>query len=186
VLEQRLKDADVTAEQVQVAWIKQALAGPARLGEFPAHARQLQEDLITILNMARERYPNLQLAYLSNRTYAGYATTALNPEPYAYESAFAVRWVIRAQIAGEPRLNADPALGEVKAPVVLWGPYLWTNGTTPREADGLVWTREDTAEDGTHPSNSGRRKVAALLLKFFRTDFSAIPWFAPPRPANED
>ena len=44
--------------------------------------------MATILNMAKERYPNLRVAYLSSRIYAGYATTPLNPEPYAYESAF--------------------------------------------------------------------------------------------------
>jgi len=183
VLDQRLKEAGVTGRQVQVAWIKQALAGPARIGEFPAHARKLQADLVTILNMARQRYPNLQLAYLSNRTYAGYATTNLNPEPYAYESAFAVRWIIQGQAAGNERLNADPARGEIRAPVVLWGPYLWTAGTTPRKSDGLVWKPEDCGQDGTHPSNSGRRKVAALLLEFFKNDFSAAPWFAPTPPA---
>lgn len=179
VLDQRLKAAGASAPQVQAVWIKQALAGPARLAEFPAHARRLQDDLVTILNTARKRFPNLQLAYLSNRIYAGYANTPLNPEPYAYESAFAVRWVIQAQVAGEEKLNADPARGEVRAPVVLWGPYLWADGTTPRRADGLTYLREDLGQDGTHPSESGRRKVAALLLEFFKNDFSARPWFAP-------
>jgi len=174
VLDQRLKAAGASAQQVQAVWIKQALAGPANLGEFPAHARRLQEDLVTILQKARKRFPNLQLAYLSSRIYAGYATTPLNPEPYAYESAFAVRWVIQAQAAGDPRLKAD------LAPVVLWGPYLWTDGTAGRKSDGLVWQREDCGADGTHPSESGRRKVAGLLLSFFKRDFSAAPWFAPP------
>ncbi len=174
VLDQRLKAAGASAQQVQAVWIKQALAGPARLGEFPAHARKLQEDLVTILRSARKRYPNLQLAYLTSRIYAGYATTSLNPEPYAYESAFAVRWVIQAQAADDPQLKAG------LAPVVLWGPYLWTDGTAGRKGDGLVWQREDCGADGTHPSESGRRKVADLLLDFFKSDFSAAPWFAPP------
>ncbi len=128
------------------------------------------------------RFPNLQLAYLSSRIYAGHATTALNPEPYAYESAYAVRWTIQRQMAGEPALNADPAKGAVVAPVALWGPYLWADGTSPRASDGLVWQREDFAPDGTHPSPSGRQKVAALLLRFFQGDPTTQPWYlaAPP------
>ena len=38
VLDGRLKQAGVTAEQVQVAWVKQARTNPAALGEFPGHA----------------------------------------------------------------------------------------------------------------------------------------------------
>jgi hypothetical protein len=132
---------------------------------------------VTALNRLKARYPNLRLAYLSSRIYAGYATTALNAEPYAYESAFAVRWLIQAQIKGDPRLNYLPERGEVKAPLLLWGPYLWGDGVRPRKADGLVWRREDLGPDGTHPSDSGRQKVAELLLAFFKTDPTARPWF---------
>ena len=109
--------------------------------------------------------------------YAGYATTALNPEPYAYEGAFSVRWVIDAQIKGDARLNYDSQRGEVTSPVVLWGPYLWGDGVTPRKADGMVWKRDDFAGDGTHPNDSGRRKVADLLLGFFHADPYARGWY---------
>ena len=61
--------------------------------------------------------------------------------------------------------------------MLLWGPYLWADGTTPRKADGLTWERKDLATDGVHPSQSGRRKVADLLLKFFKTDGLAASWF---------
>jgi len=176
--DQRLRTAGVTPEQVQVVWIKQALVGQGQYGEFPAHARRFADELIKVLNVATERYPNLQLAYLSSRIYAGYATTPLNPEPYAYEDAFSIRWVIQSQIKGDnPQLNYDPQRGEVLAPFVLWGPYLWADGVQPRKTDGLVYTRQDLAKDGTHPSESGRRKVAELLLKFMKTDESARPWF---------
>src|SRR5439155_17155948 len=78
--DRRLKAAGVTPQQVEVVWIKQALMGPARSGEFPAHADVLQKDVEAILNLAKSRYPNLRLAYLSSRIYAGYAGTMLNPE----------------------------------------------------------------------------------------------------------
>ena len=177
VLDQRLRSAGVTAEQVQVVWIKQASARPDRFGAFPDHARKTQADLVVALNRLRKRFPNLRIAYLSSRIYAGYARSALNPEPYAYEGAFTVRWLIQDQIKGDLKLNYDPERGEVTAPLLLWGPYLWGDGVTPRKDDGLVWQREDLADDGTHPSPSGSRKVASLLLSFFKTDPSARLWF---------
>jgi hypothetical protein len=49
-----------------------------------------------------------------------------------------------------------------------------------------VWTCADVAEDGIHPSASGRLKVARLLLAFFTSDPTARPWFVErvPRPAT--
>jgi len=182
VMDQRITAAGVTAGQIQVVWLKQAQMGPAQLGEFPAHAQSLRDDVAIILRQLKTRFPHLRLAYLSSRIYAGYAATPLNPEPYAYESAFSVRWLIESQIASDPNLNYDPAKGQVKAPLLLWGPYLWADGIQPRQGDGVVWTRADLGPDGTHPSPAGRRKVADLLLTFFKTDASAKPWFVTPRP----
>ena len=182
VMDQRIKAAGVTAGQVQVVWLKQAQMGPAQLGEFPAHAESLRNDVAVILRQLKARFPNLRIAYLSSRIYAGYATGPLNPEPYAYESAFSVRWLIESQLANDPNLNYDPTKGEVKAPLLLWGPYLWGDGIKPRQSDGLVWTREDLGLDGTHPSPSGRQKVADMLLTFFKTDPNAKRWFVRLRP----
>ena len=42
-----------------------------------------------------------------------HATTLPNPQPYAYESAFAVRWLIQEQTGGQAELNYDPARGSV-------------------------------------------------------------------------
>jgi hypothetical protein len=181
-LSNRLAQAHVTTQQVQAVWIKQAEGGPSRLGEFPHHVDILKRHLATTVNLLKQRFPNLRVAYLSSRIYAGYATTPLNPEPYAYETAFAVRGLIEDQIAGRTNLNYAIERGPIKAPVLLWGPYLWADGQTPRRSDGLVWTRADFADrDGTHPSESGREKVAQILLKFFATDPVAQGWFTTDR-----
>jgi lysophospholipase L1-like esterase len=177
VLDARLKMAGVTTQQVQVVWMKQARRNPASLGEFPRHARELQTNQEEILRMLKARFPNLRLAYLSSRIYAGYASTPLNPEPYAYESAFANRWSIERQLGGSADLNWNPSNGAVKAPLILWGPYLWASGTTPRKADGLDWKPQDYARDGTHPSTPGAQAVAAHLLQFFKTDPTTKGWF---------
>ncbi|MBI3950350.1 MAG: hypothetical protein HY314_07845 [Acidobacteria bacterium] len=176
-VDQRLASAGVTAKQVQVAWVKQVDAAPTRA--FPTHAEQLQSELAIIAQLLKSRFPNIKIAYCSSRTYAGYATTNLNPEPYAYESGFAVKWLIESQINGASELNYDPARGEVKAPWLAWGPYLWADGLTPRRDDGLIWACDDFGSDGTHPSDKGRQKIANLLLNFFKTDPTAQPWFLP-------
>ncbi len=70
--------------------------------------------------------------------------------------------------------------------LLLWGPYFWADGLTPRQSDGLVWQRSDLGGDGTHPSDSGRQKVAEQLLKFFKTDDYAKTWFVKPIDARDD
>jgi hypothetical protein len=174
--ERRLKTAGVTPEQVQIAWIK--LANKMPRGDLEDHGRKLQRDTLAVIHNAKARFPNLRIAYLGSRIYAGYASGLLNPEPYAYESAFVARWLIQDQIAGKPELNYDPQKGEAKAPLLLWGAYFWGDGVTPRKGDNLVWQRDDFAGDGVHPSPGGREKVARMLLDFFKTDETAKPWFA--------
>jgi hypothetical protein len=176
-LDRRLQTAGVAPAQVQVAWVKQALIAQGQHGEFPAHAKKLQEEVGKIVRIAKSKFPNLRIAYLSSRIYAGYAKSNLNPEPYAYEGAFSMRWLIQDQIGGAKDLNFDPARGEVRAPVLLWGPYLWGDGVTPRACDKLVWNESDLARDGTHPSEAGREKVGQMLLSFFRKDPYVKRWF---------
>jgi hypothetical protein len=172
VVSQRLQLAGVTEKQVQAVWLKEADARPT--SEFPVHAQMLKNELKLIVQILKQKYPNIKIAYLSSRTYGGYATTNLNPEPYAYESGFSVKWLIEEQINGDTALTFEGA--NPKAPFLSWGPYLWAKGTTPR-SDGLVWRREDFGSDGTHPSESGRLKVATLLLNFLVNDATSRIWF---------
>jgi hypothetical protein len=172
----RLEAAKVTPQQVQVAWVKPANAGPR--GELKEHGVQLYRDTLTTLQNMKKTFPNLRIVYLSSRIFGGYASSQLNPEPYAYEGAFACRWLIQDQMDGEPRLNYDPAKGAVHAPLLLWGPYLWANGETPRKEGTLNWSPDDFVNDLTHPSQSGRAKVAGALLEFVATDALAKSWFA--------
>jgi len=137
--------------------------------------------VLEILHVAKERYPNLRIVYLSSRIYAGYATIGLNPELYAYESTFSVRWLIQEQIRGDGELNYDPAKGAARCPLLLWGPYLWADGIRPRKSAGCTWEREDLAADGTHPSQErGTTKAAKMLLVFFQTSPFARTWYLSP------
>lgn len=170
----RMVSANLSREQVQVVWIKLANKGPH--GTLEEHGTKLENDTLAVIQNAKKEFPNLRIAYLSSRIFGGYSTGMLNPEPYAYESAFPVRWLIQRQIEGDKALAFQ---GEhPTAPLLLWGPYLWADGITPRQADGLHYLREDLAQDGTHPSQQGRQKVASFMLNFFLTDPLAKPWFA--------
>jgi hypothetical protein len=171
---QRLASNNVTPNQVQAAWVKEADPEPTLA--FPADAQKLQSELAAIARLLKTRFPNLKIAYYSSRIYAGYASTNLNPEPFAYQSGFAVKWLIESQINDDPTLNYDPASGDVKAPWLAWGPYLWADGLAPRD-DGLMWECDDFVQDGTHPSQKGQQKVANLLLSFFKTEATARSWF---------
>jgi hypothetical protein len=180
-LAKRIETAGLSPQQVQVAWLKHVEANPKPFGEFPAHARALEADITAILQIARHHYPNLRIVYLSSRTFGGWSgRESGSPEPYAYESGFGTRWVVQSQMAGKPELNFDPARGEVKAPLVLWGPYLWAQGNTPRKFDGLTWTTDDVRADQLHPSDAGCRKTTTLLLNFFKTNEGAARWFLRP------
>ena len=170
VTRERLAAARVSPQQVQLAWVKLANKGPS--GSLEEHGRKLERDTLALLHNARALFPNLRIAYLGSRTYGGNANGGLNPEPYAYESAFPARWLIQRQIKG------DPALALTRTPLLLWGPYLWADGTHGRAIDSLVWTRSDFVADGVHPSDTGRQKVADLLLTFLTTDPLAKTWFA--------
>jgi hypothetical protein len=173
LVDQRLTTAGVTRQQVQVAWVKEANAGPTE--GFPRHASILDSEFVLIARILKSRYPNIMLAYWSSRTYGGYATTTLNPEPYAYESGFAVKWTITRQVNGDTALTYTGT--NPRSPWLAWGPYLWADGIIPR-SDGLVWICDDfVTTDRTHPSTSGRLKVATMLLNFFKTDTTTKGWF---------
>lgn len=178
--------------QVVAVWVKVANAGPTQgLPSAGADALQLEASIGNIARAAKTRYPNLKLMFLSSRIYAGYASTALNPEPYAYESGFSVKWAVQAQIdqmsAGGGLI--DPEAGDLHyttiAPWLGWGAYLWADGLIPR-SDGLTYACSDLDADGTHPATTGEQKVARLLLRFFLLSPYAYPWFSICRPADMD
>ena len=176
-LAKRIEAAGLLPKQVQVCWLKHVEANPKPLGEFPAHARALQADITAILQIARHHYPNLRVVYLSSRTFGGWSgRESGSPEPYAYESGFGTRWIVQSQIKGDAQLNFDPTRGEVKAPLVLWGPYLWACGNSPRKLDGMVWLENDVRADRLHPNEAGCKKTTALLLEFLKTDTGARRW----------
>jgi hypothetical protein len=99
-------------------------------------------------------------------------------EPDTYEGGLAIRWMIEKQMNGDPALNDKPELGPVQAPLLLWVPYYWTDGLTPR-SDGLIWTCEEGGDmwNGIHPEPNGAQKNADQLYAFFKTDPTSTLWY---------
>ncbi len=174
----------LSERQVQAAWVKVANPDPVMsLPSASADAYRLQTQLGDIVRALRTRYPNIRQVFISSRIYAGYATVTLNPEPYAYEYGFSVKWVVQAQIDQMQHggVIVDPRAGDLNyntvAPWIAWGPYLWADGTNPR-SDGLIWSPTDfRPTDGTHPSMSGETKVANMLMTFFKGSSMTRCWF---------
>src|SRR4051812_38804305 len=178
----RLAPLGLSENQVQAVWLDLFDAKPtASLPADSADADALLTNLGMVVRALRAHYPYLRLVFVSSREYGGYATIDLNPEPYAYEGGFAVKWLIESQINEMRGQPANPRAGTLDyakraAPLLLWGPYLWTAGTTPR-SDGFVWLPADFEADGFNPSQAGVAKVAEKLLDFFRNSPYTRCWF---------
>jgi hypothetical protein len=179
----------LSEQQVQAAWVKVANPQPnSSLPNANSDAYRLVDQMGDIARALKLRYPNLQQVFFSSRIYAGYATTQLNPEPYAYESGLAVKWLIEAQIDQMNGGGIDSLAGDLDyrsgiAPWIAWGPYLWADGLNPR-SDGLTWQQTDFQNDGTHPSQSGEEKVGAMLLDYMKSSPFTVPWFQIPVPGD--
>jgi len=122
--DQRLANAGVSPQQVQAVWFKLAERTsdvPDR--SFPAHALFHQQRLGNVVRLLKAEYPNVRIAFMSSRT-RSYENNpfSLNPEPFAYEENFSVKWLIESQINGTGNLNFDSASGPVVAPLLVWGP----------------------------------------------------------------
>lgn len=207
--------AGVTERQVQAVWIKEANGGPGVHGCGPnrfqpcrplcdpsdsgcrnepesTEALRFEAQLGQILRAAKVRWPNLKLAFISSRIYAGYSRGPVSPEPFAYEYGFSVKWLIEAQIRQTQSHKADLVAGDLDfakgvVPWVDWGPYLWADGANARP-DGIAWCNGqeqapcngemDFQQDGMHPNVKGQLKVASLLMNFFLTSPFTETWFS--------
>ncbi len=170
----RLAAAGVTGKQVQVIWYKEAIpvGNPAASPQTYSDSLKIQSK--RIMNILKFRFPNAGICYIVSRIYAGYATSALNPEPYGYWQGWSMKWLIEDQLNRDPMLQYSGT--KPNSPWLCWGTYNWANGMLPAK-DGLTWNcPADFNTDGTHPSVIGRKKVAERLLNFLDTDSTAC-WY---------
>ena len=177
---QALAPAGLSEAQVQIVWLKTANAFPTTsLPGAAADARILTQRIGAIARTLKKRYPNLRQIFVSSRTYGGF-TDVGNPEPFAYESGFATKWVVEAQIRQLDGGAIDPRagdLGPAAAPWLAWGAYLWAGTAAQPRRDGFFWSRSDFEADGIHPSTSGETKAGGMLLRFFKSAPQTSCWF---------
>ena len=174
-----IPQAGVTPQQIVAAWVENVDANP--IGSFPQDMATLQAEYETAAQLMHTEFPNLKLAFFTSREYGAYENGLPHggdKEPYAYQSAFAVRGMIEDQLNGVAAMNYNPANGPVMAPWVAWGPYIWSNGLIAR-SDGLVWPCYYFESDGQHPSEKtgGSEQDANMLMNFLKTDDATAPWF---------
>jgi len=200
-----------SANQIQSIWIKDANPNPtvALCPPYPqpcsganpdADALTSERYMGDILRAVRQRYANLVQVFVSPRIYGGYSNTShdcsnqdgtgilcLQPEPFAFETGFSIKWLVAAQIeevnpnghkdpiAGDIRYHVPPQLGDA-APWVDWGPYLWADGPHARNDNFPGWFPPDLRgtngsgdnNECTHPSVNGEAKVGRMLLNFVK------------------
>ncbi len=176
VIDARVKAAGMTLEQVQVIWFQEDNL-KSRETDLDGRGKGLVDDFTYMVQFCKKHYPNLKLFYVTGRH-----TTDFMPadgkdkhrEPKAYINGWACKWLIENQINGDKELNYK---GEnAVAPLILWGPYFWTQGEKPR-SDGYSWTPSLVSPDGVHPTEAGIEKVSKDLVDFWQTDPVSKIWF---------
>jgi hypothetical protein len=180
VLNFYLPYANVTPKQVVAVWMMIPHSQPS--GVFPSDMDEQTSDVISAIQNMQVYFPNLKLGYVESMHYGGYSTGDIVPEPYSYETGFAMQSIIADQINGDAALNYNPNNGPVMAPWLSWGVYDWANGmladgNATSFTDGLEWSCSDMGGDGVHASSVGKNKDAALLISFFKSDETTTPWF---------
>lgn len=155
-------------------------------------------------------YPNASQMFVQSRSYGGYANVypppngpqILNPEPFAFEEGFAMKWLIQSQIdevssSGSTYNVTAGHLDYTKgySPWIDWGSYIWAANTTiPCQGcsiSGLTWVQSNLTgtpcapmecdfqiDDFTHPSSCGRDKVSNMLMYSYCNSPYSMPWFS--------
>lgn len=172
--------------QVQAMFIDLSNANPVvSLPDRHADATQLMVRLGIIIRAAKQRYPNLQQVFVSSRPYSGFATNRAPGEPYAYETGFAVKWLIEAQIAqmAAGGTIVDTRAGDLNysngtAPWINWGPYLW-NHSSGSQTPGVRWYEGDFENSSASGffSDRGDAKASLLYNYGFSTNQFMKCWF---------
>ncbi|HSW31238.1 MAG TPA: hypothetical protein VLH75_17260 [Longimicrobiales bacterium] len=163
----KLPAAGIRADQARVIWHKAAdmnTTGPggSRLPVYPDPASDyftFQRNLTAFAARVKAKLPSVQAVYSSSRSYGGFAGSFARGEPLSYEEGHALNaWL------------ADHA--SVDGVWYGWGAYLWAPAcdTGFTNGSGVCYERADYVDDGVHPSDAGRAKIARLVHERFRRE----------------
>jgi len=168
-IQQRIPNAGLRADQVRVLYHKAAnqftTTGGSPLPPFPAPGSDYERFLANLSAFAARvavKFPAVQAVYTSSRSYGGFANNPGRGEPLSYEEGHALNGWLRDHARVDGVWHG-------------WGPYLWApdcaGGVT--NGSGTCYVRADYVEDGVHPSNQGRAKIAGLIHQ----RLLAEPWY---------
>lgn len=158
--DRKLAQAGVRPDQVRVLWHKAANqfttgAGGSALPAYPdpsADYFAFHRNLSAFAARVKAELPTVQAVYTSSRSYGGFTSNPGRGEPLSYEEGHALNTWLGEHAAVDGVWHG-------------WGPYLWAppcaSGVT--NASGACYDRTDFVEDGVHPSDAGRAKIARLL-----------------------
>jgi hypothetical protein len=150
-------------------------------GSLPSDTADVWHQIPHAANQLRAikvRYPNIRQVFLAPRDFSGFSNNYRAAEPHAYETGFAVKHLVMAQIHQLATGEIDSIAGDLSlavAPWITWGPYMWATNT-PR-LDGLFWIRNDFETDGFHHSKSGETKAANCMITWFLNNQFSRCWF---------
>ncbi|MBK9454060.1 MAG: T9SS type A sorting domain-containing protein [Bacteroidetes bacterium] len=176
----KLETEGLSPEQVQVVWVEQDNTNSYDT-VFPGAANALMDDFRLLLVVIKTLFPNVQITYVTARAYAGYADP-IDPElstgllyPRDYYNGWALKFLVEKIIDHAP--GYESAGPSAQVPLVTWGTYHWTDGSTPR-LDGLYLDCElDVSGDGLHLAGPGEEKMGQQLFNYFKTDTTAKYWY---------
>lgn len=165
IIDTILKEEKLSPQQIQVIWIS---SGDilAYQQSFPDQCYTQIEKYQLMLLAVKNKFPNIKMVFISDRTYAGYiGEIGEGPqelkEPTAYYNSWTVKWLIEKQIKNEQGFT----LNEI--PFIDWGPTLWTDGVAGNK-NGYTWNCDDSGKGGIHPSSKGRMKEASMVYLYFK------------------
>lgn len=121
-----------------------------------------RQRVLQILDILTERFPHLQIVYLTSNYYGGYDEGQnKTPEPHDYFEGRELQEV-QDSYAGRLWVSSSSA-------------YLWADGIRPRW-DGLTLLCSDVMDGGVHLSSAGKVKYGRWLLESFMADPTTAGW----------
>lgn len=172
----KLEEFQLSPNQIQVVYFEED-DNENYSSAFPSRPLDVKEKLKEGIQLIKEKFPNVKVAYILARTttiYMPIRDDNKQQEPIGYYLSFADKWLIEDQINGDPGLAYKG--DNILAPIITWGPNQWSDGDRIR-SDGFNWLKSDT-DDGLHPNAQGSDKLSNMFLNFLLNDAYAKLWFA--------
>jgi hypothetical protein len=123
------------------------------------NAVEWHRHVLSILDIAHAKYPNLQVVYVMHGWYGGYDPIGRTPEPNGFFEDS------RTQLVQDTYGGPIPFVG---------GLSIWADGH-PRY-DGLTLACGDVKTDGLHLNTTGAAKFGRHLWQMFKADPSTRGW----------